>query len=112
MRMRMEPDRGLALTGHEAEADEALQRYLALPRTGPRTIAEWKAQGSVHQPKATRAIWTLGPDNRGPAQGGDAGGVKVWRAGGIGKRTNGSFPPNADVRAMATTGFILLPLLR
>jgi adenylate cyclase len=36
----------LALTGHDAEAREALQRYLALPSTGPlKTIAAWK----VHQ---------------------------------------------------------------
>jgi len=34
----------LALTGHDAEARDALQRYLALPSTGPfRTIAGWKA---------------------------------------------------------------------
>jgi TolB-like protein/class 3 adenylate cyclase len=34
----------LALTGHETEAREALQRYLALPSTGPlTTIAAWKA---------------------------------------------------------------------
>ena len=33
----------LALTGHEAEAREALQRYLALLPAGPRTIAAWKA---------------------------------------------------------------------
>ena len=33
----------LALTGHEAEAHEALQRYLALPPSGLRTIAAWKA---------------------------------------------------------------------
>ena len=34
----------LALTGHDAEAREALQRYFALPSTGPlRTIAAWKA---------------------------------------------------------------------
>ncbi len=33
----------LALTGHETEAREALQRYLALPVTEPRTIAAWKA---------------------------------------------------------------------
>jgi adenylate cyclase len=32
-----------ALTGHEADAREALQRYLALPPIGPRTIAAWKA---------------------------------------------------------------------
>jgi adenylate cyclase len=33
----------LALTGHDAEAREALQRYLALPSTGPlKTIDAWK----------------------------------------------------------------------
>jgi adenylate cyclase len=33
----------LALTGRDAEARESLQRYLALPPVGPRTIAAWKA---------------------------------------------------------------------
>jgi tetratricopeptide (TPR) repeat protein len=34
----------LALTGHDAEAREALRGYLVLPSTGPlRTIAAWKA---------------------------------------------------------------------
>ena len=33
----------LALNGHEAEAHEALQRYLALPDKDLRTIAAWKA---------------------------------------------------------------------
>ena len=34
----------LALTDHDAEAREALQRYLALPSAGPlKTIAAWKA---------------------------------------------------------------------
>jgi adenylate cyclase len=33
----------LALSGHEAEAREALQNYLALPPNGPRTIKAWKA---------------------------------------------------------------------
>jgi tetratricopeptide (TPR) repeat protein len=34
----------LALTGHDAGAREALQRYLALPSIGPlKTIAAWKA---------------------------------------------------------------------
>jgi tetratricopeptide (TPR) repeat protein len=32
----------LALTGHEAEAHEALQRYLALYPSGAKTIAAWK----------------------------------------------------------------------
>jgi len=33
----------LALSGHEAQAREALQQYMALPPSGPRTIAAWKA---------------------------------------------------------------------
>jgi adenylate cyclase len=33
----------LALTGREAEAREALLRYLAVVPTGPKTIAAWKA---------------------------------------------------------------------
>jgi TolB-like protein/Tfp pilus assembly protein PilF len=34
----------LAMTSHDAEAREALQRYLALPSTGPlKTIAAWRA---------------------------------------------------------------------
>ena len=34
----------LALTGHDAEARQTLQRYLALPSAGPlKTIAAWKA---------------------------------------------------------------------
>jgi len=32
----------LALNGHEAEAHEALQPYLALPVAEPKTIAAWK----------------------------------------------------------------------
>ena len=40
----------LALTGHDAEAREALQRYLALPSTGPlKTIAALKALLSPHR---------------------------------------------------------------
>ena len=32
------------MTDHDTEAREALQRYLALPSTGPvKTIAAWKA---------------------------------------------------------------------
>ena len=38
----------LALTGQDAQAREALQRYLALPSTGPRkTIAAWKTYWSA-----------------------------------------------------------------
>jgi hypothetical protein len=33
----------LALAGHEAEAHDALQNYLALVPNGPKTIAAWKA---------------------------------------------------------------------
>ena len=33
----------LALTGHESEAREALQKYLAAVPSGPKTIAAWKA---------------------------------------------------------------------
>ena len=40
----------LALTGHEADAREALQRFLALPpdADGMRTIAAWKAYQDRH----------------------------------------------------------------
>jgi class 3 adenylate cyclase/TolB-like protein/Flp pilus assembly protein TadD len=42
----------LALTDHGAEAREALQRYLALPSTGPlKTIAAWKAYNNAFAPK-------------------------------------------------------------
>ena len=47
----------LALTGHDAEAREALQRYLALPSTGPlKTIAAFKAYFSAQggDPPASR----------------------------------------------------------
>jgi tetratricopeptide (TPR) repeat protein len=38
----------LTLTGHDAEAREALKRYLALPSTGPlKTIGAWKAYYST-----------------------------------------------------------------
>ena len=38
----------LALTGQVTQAREALQRYLALPSTGPlKTIAAWKAYFST-----------------------------------------------------------------
>ena len=36
----------LVLTGHAAEAHEALQHYLALPASGPRTLTTWKAVGA------------------------------------------------------------------
>ena len=37
----------LAQTGHEKDAREALQSYLALPPAGPRTIAAWKANAAL-----------------------------------------------------------------
>ena len=49
----------LALTGHETEAREALQRYLTLPVTEPRTIAAWKAYrkaGGVNERKDPRLL--------------------------------------------------------
>jgi TolB-like protein/class 3 adenylate cyclase len=52
----------LALTGHETEAREALQRYLALPITEPRTIAAWKAYreaGGVNERKDPRLLEML-----------------------------------------------------
>jgi tetratricopeptide (TPR) repeat protein len=41
----------LALTDHDAEARDALQRFLALPSTGVRTIAAWKALQMAQAPK-------------------------------------------------------------
>ena len=42
----------LALTGHEGEAREALQHYLALPSSGPlKTIAAWNAHQMSQVPK-------------------------------------------------------------
>ena len=46
----------LALTGRETEAREALQRYLALPSTGPlKTIAAFKAYFSAQGGDPSRA---------------------------------------------------------
>ena len=46
----------LALTGHDAEAREPLQRYLALPSTGPlKTITAWKAYYSAQGGDPPRA---------------------------------------------------------
>jgi len=41
----------LALTGHDAEAREALQRYLALLSTRERTIAAFKADFNSQFPE-------------------------------------------------------------
>ncbi len=71
----------LALTGHEAEAREALQRFLALPPSGMgafRTIAAWKAYRGAHvgpHIRSGRSRFSK-PENRGTAQGGAAGGMK------------------------------------
>jgi adenylate cyclase len=40
----------LAMGGHEAEAHEALQSYLASVPTGPKTIAAWKAAEAIATP--------------------------------------------------------------
>jgi hypothetical protein len=48
----------LALAGHDAEAREALQRYLALPSTGPlKTIAAFRAYFSAQGGDPTRVEW-------------------------------------------------------
>ena len=45
----------LALTGHDAEAREPLQRYLALPSTGGlKTLATFKAYVNSQAPKQGR----------------------------------------------------------
>ena len=65
----------LALTGHDAEAREALKRYLALPSTGQlKTIAAWKAYYSA-QGGESSSRRDERADVRRPAQSGDAGGV-------------------------------------
>jgi Tfp pilus assembly protein PilF len=47
----------LALTDHDAEAREALQRYLALPSTGRlKTIAAWKAYNKFSQQGVPRYL--------------------------------------------------------
>jgi class 3 adenylate cyclase/TolB-like protein/Tfp pilus assembly protein PilF len=48
----------LALTGHDAEAHEALKRYLALPSTGPlKTIAAFKTYYSTQGGEPPRLDW-------------------------------------------------------
>ena len=45
----------LALAGHDAEAHDALKRYLALPSTGPlKTVAAWKAYYSAQGGEPSR----------------------------------------------------------
>ena len=47
----------LALTDHDAEAREALQRYLALPSSGPlKTIAAWKAHHESQHWRSGRQV--------------------------------------------------------
>ena len=58
----------LALTGHEAEAHEALQSYLASFPTGPRTIAAWKglvAQCCIPSHSDPRYLETFDQDYEG-----------------------------------------------
>ena len=62
----------LALAGHETQAREALQRYLALSSTGPlKTIAAWKAYFSAQGGDPPR-VRDERAGVRGPAQGRDA----------------------------------------
>jgi adenylate cyclase len=50
----------LALTGHDTEAREALQRFFALPVAGLRTIAAWKAnKAQVFNPRGDPHIFQL-----------------------------------------------------
>jgi hypothetical protein len=66
----------LALTGHDVEAREALQRYLALPTGGPKTIAAIKASIALFdKPDDPGIIDFFCKGNGRPAQSGDAGGV-------------------------------------
>ena len=68
----------LALTGHDAEAREALKRYLALPSTGPlKTISACKAYFRTGRRSSPRRDERA--DVRRPAQGGDAGAVSETR---------------------------------
>ena len=48
----------LALTGHDAEAREALKRYLALPSTGTlKTVAAFKAYFSAQGGSPAQVEW-------------------------------------------------------
>ena len=65
----------LALTGHDAEAHEALKRYLALPSTGAlTTVAAFKAYFSA-QSRSPARVEVLRAGVRRPAQSRDAGAV-------------------------------------
>ena len=58
----------LALTGHEADAREALQSYLASVPSGPKTIAAWRAAAApVARADSPPRFSTFGPDIRRPA---------------------------------------------
>jgi tetratricopeptide (TPR) repeat protein len=50
-----------AMTGRDAEAREALERYLALPAGGLRTIAAWKANKALlanqHNDPRSLELW-------------------------------------------------------
>jgi hypothetical protein len=65
----------LALTGRDAEASEALKRYLALPSTGPlKTVAAFQAYYSSQGGGPARVELNERTYDR-AAQSGDAGGV-------------------------------------
>ena len=89
----------LALTGHDAEAREALQRYLALPSTGPlKTIAAFKAHSSRPDRDPRFLERTNGPttacarpgcrsNERDPENRGDSGRRRRWLLAGSRART-------------------------
>ena len=96
----------LALTGHDAEAREALQRYLALPSTGPlKTIAAWKA---YYESAAGRRSTPASRRNerivRRPAQGRDAGGVSGRDSGEGGLDARQGLPLRAVKRRRQVNG--------
>ena len=70
----------LALTGHDAEVRQALQRYLALPSTGPfKTIAAWKAYSLLQTGRRSTPRRGERAGVRRPAQSRDAGGMSATR---------------------------------
>ena len=68
----------LALTGHDAEAREALQRYLALPSTGPLAENDRGVEGARDVPGRRSTLCREGRTGvRRPPQGRDAGAMKA-----------------------------------
>ncbi len=70
----------LALTGHDAEAREALKRFLALPSTGPfKTIAGMERPLRLRTARRSAPRRSRRTDPRRPAQGRDAGAMSETR---------------------------------